>query len=352
MSLLPPGPKQYAELHLHLGGAVIPRILYTYVQRQRESRVDPQKQALAANYIRRFPTYERFEKRLTKPSETLGQYLEAHKIIEPLQTGDALAYFVARLLRGCYIFENLAYLELRYNPYFRLNHHEPGDIQQQMAEIVTTIHLAAQNSYKEFPVVFTQILCMDTRLPMEINRQILAVAKQMKKEVAAIDLAGPNENYREREQDLVMLLSEAKEAGLKVTAHVFETVDGCLESLLPYLDRIGHGIQIPLRQPRLLNQVAMRKQCLEICPTSYFRTGTLRSYAELKPVFAACFDLGIDVAVCTDNSALHGVRLPQEFERLLTNKVISFAEMEKCREAAFRNAFRWPGVQERKRTVS
>ena len=36
--------------------------------------------------------------------------------------------------------------------------------------------------------------------------------------------------------------------------------------LLPYLNRIGHGIQIPLRFPELLDDVAKREQCLEVCP--------------------------------------------------------------------------------------
>jgi adenosine deaminase len=128
-----------------------------------------------------------------------------------------------------------------------------------------------------------------------------------------------------------------------VTGHAFENQEGCFPKVLDYLDRIGHGIQIPLRSPKLLTKVAQRGQCLEVCPTSYFRTGTIKSYAELAPVFNHCFDMGIDIAVCTDNSALHGVRLPLEFERLLTHGIIDFKKMEACRAAAFRHAFRWPG---------
>lgn len=344
--------RSYAELHLHLGGAVLPRILYTYLQRRKQDRTDPEQHALATNYLRRYPTFEKFERRLTRPCDTLEKYLEAHKITEPLQSQASIAYFINRLLRGAFAFENISYLELRYNPYFRiprgLSLEESRD---QMAEIVQTVAIAAQAAFQQFPIVFTQILCMDTRLPKATNRAIVDLATEMPKEVCAVDIAGPDEAYRENLADIVENLAYAKEKGLKVTGHCFETPDSCFPEVLDYLDRIGHGIQIPLRMPKLLTQVAKRRQCLEVCPTTYFRTGTIRSYSELKPVFQHCFDMGIDIAICTDNSAFHNVRLPLEFERLLTSGVLDFSQMERCRQAAFRHAFRWPGTIDERRSV-
>jgi adenosine deaminase len=343
-----PGPRQYAELHLHLGGAVLPRILYTQLQRAKQDRANPGHE-IASQYLQRWPTYEKFERRLTKPSDTLSKYLEAHKIVEPLQSIDNLAYYVNRLLRGCAIFENLSYLELRYNPYFRVAKEDrEGDVRSRMQEIVATVAAAAAAAFRDYPIVLSQILCMDSRLPDATNREILEVATSMPNEVCAVDLAGPDEPYREREEEFGALLKEAKTRGLNVTAHLFETPDGSIASLLDFVDRIGHGIQIPLREPRLLPMLAKRKICLEVCPTTYFRTGSLKSYRELAPVFRSCFDLGVDIAVCTDNGALHGVRLPLEFERLLTHGVIGFSQMEKIREAAFRHAFRWPGTVDRR----
>jgi adenosine deaminase len=344
--------RSYAELHLHLGGAVLPRILYTYLQRRKQDRTDEELQKLAASYIRKFPTFEKFERRLTRPCDTLEKYLEAHKLTEPLQSQASMAYFINRLLRGAFAFENIAYLELRYNPYFRIPRGLPlNEARDQMAQIVQTVAVAAQAAYPQFPIVFTQILCMDSRLGFEVNRAIVDLALDMPQEVCAVDIAGPDEAYRENLADIVANLKYAKESGLKTTGHCFETPDGLFPEILEFIDRIGHGIQIPLREPKLLTQVAKRKQCLEVCPTTYFRTGTIRSYSELKPVFQHCFDLGIDIAICTDNSAFHNVRLPLEFERLLTSGVLDFTQMERCRQAAFRHAFRWPGVIDQRRGV-
>lgn len=342
--------RNYAELHLHLGGAVLPRILYSYLQRRKVDKSNLGAHELALSYLRKYPVYEKFERRLTRPCDTLTKYLEAHKIVEPLQKQEALPYFIYRLLRGAFVFENIAYLELRYNPYFRIPKGLTlSEARNQMQEVIQTVALSAQAAHKEFPIVFTQILCMDSRLPRETNRMIVEVALEMKDEVCAVDIAGPDEAYRENEEAILDNLKLAKESGLKTTGHCFETSDGYFPKMLEFLDRIGHGIQIPLKHPKLLTQVAKNKQCLEVCPTTYFRTGTIKSYNELKPVFGHCFDMGIDITICTDNSAFHGVRLPLEYERLLTHGVLDFRQMEKCREAGFRHAFRWPGQIDQRR---
>ena len=85
-----------------------------------------------------------------------------------------------------------------------------------------------------------------------------------------------------------------------------------------------------------------REQCLEVCPTTYLKTGTLRDMRQLKLVFDRCFEAGVDIAICTDNAGLHNVRLPFEYENLLTLDIIGFEELQACQEAAFRHAFAWP----------
>jgi len=50
----------------------------------------------------------------------------------------------------------------------------------------------------------------------------------------------------------------------------------------------------------------------------------------------------VDIAICTDNPGLHNVRLPFEYETLLTQDVIDFSTLRRCQDAAFRHAFAWP----------
>ena len=109
--------------------------------------------------------------------------------------------------------------------------------------------------------------------------------------------------------------------------------------------RIGNGIQLPLQYPELLKDVAAQNQCLEVCPTTYLKTGTLESIHQLKVVFDRCFDAGVDIAICTDNAGLHNVRLPFEYENLLTHNIIGFDQLQECQAASFRHAFAWPHEQ-------
>lgn len=338
---------RYAELHLHLGGAILPRVLWSYLQRERAEDPDGDFARNSQAVVEEFGEYAAFERFLTRDCSSLAEYLEAHKRVEPLQKVESLPYYVYRLLRGAAVFENIAYMELRYNPYFRIpKDTPPGRVRARMEEVVSTVAAAARNAQRRFPIALTQILCLDSRLSNELNGELIELACDMPDEVCAIDLAGPNEPYASRTTDFVKAFESAKTKGLKTTAHLYETPEGAMPELLPLLDRIGHGIQIPLMHRSLLVAIAGRGQCLEICPTTYLRTGTLSSYAELHPVFERCFDLGVDVAICTDNMALHDVRLPREHELLLLNRALSFADMERCRQAAFRHAFRWPQPEE------
>jgi adenosine deaminase len=335
---------RYAELHLHLGGAILPRVLWSYLQRERTEDPDGDFAQDSQGLVDEFGEYALFERFLTRDCSSLTEYLEAHKRVEPLQKVESLPYYVYRLLRGAAVFENIAYMELRYNPYFRIPKDTPREqVRARMEEVVSTVGAAARNAQRRFPIALTQILCMDSRLPNDLNKEIANLAADMPNEVCAVDLAGPNEPYDARRKDFVAAFEHAKKLGLKTTAHLYETPDGCIPELLPLVDRIGHGIQIALAHRSLLVAIAGRGQCLEVCPTTYLRTGTLKSYADLHPVFERCFDLGVDVAICTDNMAFHDVRLPREHELLLLNRALSFADMERCRKAAFQHAFRWNG---------
>lgn len=319
----------YADLHRHLGGSVVPRILWRYFKRHDEAMAQ------------RFPQYPKFEEFYTRKRNTLDEYLELHTLVESVQTEDTLPYFIYRLIRGAYIFENLAYLELRYTPYLRT----PEQLSQSqriefMAKIVEIVGQASQ--VQEYPIIVSQILCMHSRLPYEVNKAIVDLAAGMKEYVCAVDVAGGDSHYGERLDEFINLYQYARSQGLKTTGHLYETVDGCYPELLPYLMRIGHGIQIPLKYPELLPEIAQAKQCLEVCPTTYLKTGTLKDLSALQVVFERCFEAGVDIAICTDNAGLHNVRLPFEYENLLTQDVIDFHQLQACQDAAFRHAFAWP----------
>jgi len=319
----------YAELHRHLGGAVVPRIFWRYLKRSGHPLADE------------FPEYEPFEEFFTRPRQSLQEYLELHTLVESVQTPDSIRYFVSKLVRGAYVFEAICYLELRYTPFYRTDTALSEELRiHQMREIV---HLVAEAGVDPiYPLMMRQILCIHSRLPAHVNRAMVELAASENDLVCGIDLAGPDIFYADRMDEFVALFAYARSLGIKTTGHLYETVNGCDPRLLPHLDRIGHGIQIPIRFPELLADVARRGQCLEVCPTTYLKTGTLQSLADLKIVFDRCAEYGVDIVLCTDNAGMHNVRLPFEFENLLTQDIIDFKTLVACQDAAFRHAFAWP----------
>lgn len=318
-----------AELHRHLGGAVVPRVFWRFLKRSGHPLAD------------KYPSYEQFEEFVTEPRTSLESYLELHKLVEPLQTLETIPYFVSKLIRGAYVFEGICYLELRHTPYYRTDPEiDPALRIKQMTDVVKMVASAGHDP--AYPLIMRQILCMHSRLPYEVNLATVELAASYPDAVCGVDLAGPDIHYAERLDEWIDLFALARKLGVKTTGHLFETPDGCLPDLLPYLDRIGHGIQIALRHPELLKQVADQGQCLEVCPTTYLKTGTLKDLSALRIVFEKCGEAGVDLAICTDNAGLHNVRLPWEYENLLTQDVIDFEQLTASQDAAFKHAFAWP----------
>ena len=78
-----------------------------------------------------------------------------------------------------------------------------------------------------------------------------------------MDLAGPDVYYAARMDEWVDLFGRARALGIKTTGHLYETPDGCHPALLPFLSRIGHGIQIALNFPERVSLTVATTSSLE-----------------------------------------------------------------------------------------
>ena len=126
----------------------------------------------------------------------------------------------------------------------------------------------------------------------------------------------------------------AAENGLRLTAHAGESAGpgsiwGALN--LP-AERIGHGLTAG-QDPELVEELSTRQIPVEICLTSNLRTGVCPSVAE-HPV-RSYFDQGVMVTLNTDDPAMFGTSLSQEYQ--LAQNHFGFTD-EHLRELA-RNSF-------------
>jgi aminodeoxyfutalosine deaminase len=138
--------------------------------------------------------------------------------------------------------------------------------------------------------------------------------------------AGP-ELFRE-------VYSYCAEQGLRLTAHAGETA--AAESIWGALnlraERIGHGLTAQ-QDPDLMQELAQRQIPIEICVTSNVKTGVCPNLGD-HPV-RRYFDEGLMVTINTDDPAMFGTSLSQEYQ--LAQENFGFSD-EHLRELA-RNSF-------------
>jgi len=138
---------------------------------------------------------------------------------------------------------------------------------------------------------------------------------------------GPAELFREQ-------YAYAAEHGLRLTAHAGES-DGP-ESIWGALnlaaERIGHGLTA-IEDRELMEELSTRQIPIEICLTSNLRTGCCAKLQD-HPV-RRCFDQGLMITLNSDDPAMFGSTLNQEYE--LAQKEFGFTD-EHLRELA-RNSF-------------
>lgn len=348
---------KYAELHLHLGGAITPRMLWHTHQSEHgvlnnksQSKIIPMDSHLKDGSSISFKTYEQFQRFFYRNKKNLNHYLEMHHVVEPLQRKDKLAYYASRLMRAAFEFENLSYIEVRHTPWGRTDKtKEFADRVDEMREIVNILHDTFQEQKQVYPIEVKQILCLHAQYSPEVNQAIFNLCMDMAKEgkVCGLDVAGGESKYSPQfTKQLIKYYEEAYNTdGINTTAHIFETKDTpqAMFDLIPFLNRIGHGIMIPLRFKKRLHELATRGICLEICPTTYLQCRTFKSYYDkgFREIFQACDNEGVDIVIGTDNGGMHGVRLQAEFENLLIHEVISHKQLHQYRINAFKHAFGW-----------
>jgi adenosine deaminase/aminodeoxyfutalosine deaminase len=134
------------------------------------------------------------------------------------------------------------------------------------------------------------------------------------------------------------LYREARDRGLRLTAHAGETVgpESIWAALAIGAERIGHGIRA-IEDPTLIKHLCEKNIPIEVCITSNVRTGAVRSLEE-HPV-RKLFDAGVPVILNTDDPALFGCTLAGEFQ--LASEKFGFSEKElgKLIDNSYRYAF-------------
>lgn len=315
-------PKSLIDLHIHVGGAVAPHVLFSIAKDQ--------------GFKLPVRTYWEFVDLVTASPDkvkSLDDYLKImHVWTEKIQSSPyAVERSVYEIICKEYRSSRVEQIELRFNPMKR----NLGG-QRDLDHIIHAAIRGMDQAVLEYGVKACLLFCLAREFDYERNEIILEKAiKYSWRGVLGIDLAGPeSENIELRLKDAVRyekLFQRARDAGLKTTVHTGETSHTSGEGVIAALrylkpDRIGHGIKAAYND-EALQMLSDNGTVLEICPSSNLYTHAVKDLAELGFILGRFKEKKIPFTINTDGPYLLNTHLSQECTMLLDNNVLTEAEL-------------------------
>ncbi len=315
-------PESLTDLHIHVGGAVAPHILYSIAMQQ--------------GFKLPSKGYWEFVDLVTARNSTvnsLDDYLKImHQWTEKIQSSPyAIERSIYEIIGKEYRSSRVDLIELRFNP---MKRNLGGE--RDLDHIIHAALRGMDVATLEYGVRACLIFCLAREFTYEQNDIIVDKAiKYQQRGVLGIDLAGPESvNLELRLKDAQRyekLFAKARAAGLKTTVHTGETSHTSGEgviSTLRYLKphRIGHGIRAAYND-EALDMLADSGVVLEICPSSNLQTKAVKDWSEIAFILKRFKERKIPFTINTDGPYLLDTNLANECTLLLDNNVISVEDL-------------------------
>ena len=326
--------RELSDLHIHVGGAVAPHVLWSIAHDQ--------------GFKLPVASYWEFKELVSaRPGKvkSLEEYLAVlHTWTERIQSSpQAIERSVHEVIGKEYRSSRVSLIELRFNP---MKRNVGGE--RDLDHIIHAALRGMDRAVLEYGVQAGLIFCLAREFEPRLNEIIVEKAiKYRRRGVVGIDLAGterhaleldPKEVGRYRE-----LYRHARAAGLKTTVHTGETagtgaegVRAVVEQLEP--ERIGHGIRAA-QDPRVMALLRERGVTLEICPSSNLATRAVASVEELGGILRTFWDHGVRFTINTDGPYLLDTSMRGEVKLLRDAGILSEEQLDQAlrwaREATF-----------------
>ena len=312
------------DLHLHLDGSIRPETAWELANTLGCE--------LPADTLEGYRAWIR----AVTNTPNVNEYLRLFELpIQITQTEAALTRVTRELI--CQLSEQgLAYAEIRFAPQL---HTRTGLSQRQAIEAVLEGRRLGLQDCPDIRIGI--LLCMMSIGPETVNwdanmETAELSAEYLGKGVVGADLAGaegivPLTNF-------APLFRRLTELNVPFTCHAGDSQGP--ETVRAAMDfgakRIGHGHHI-FDDPALSRRAAEEGVTLEICPTSNIQCHTQPSYGE-HPA-KQLLDMGVGVTINTDNMALAGVGLDDEYRHCLEEMGFTKADLVKMSRCSISACF-------------
>jgi len=315
--------RELIDLHIHVGGAVAPHILWAIAHQQ--------------GFKLPVKDYFEFVEMITsRPGKVanLEDYLKImHTWTEKIQSSPmAIERSVYEVIGKEYRGSRCTQIELRFNPMKRNLHSE-----LDLDHIIHAAIRGMERAVLEYGVKACLIFCLAREWDHALNAIILEKAiKYRHRGVLGIDLAGTEKDALELKPAVVAqyedLFERARKAGLRCTVHTGETsgtgaegVVAVVERLKP--NRIGHGIRAAYDEAamKLLKE---RDVVLELCPTSNLHTRAVEGIKEMEHIMRTFWDRGVKFTINTDGPYLLDTDMRKEIELIENNHILTSHQID------------------------
>jgi adenosine deaminase len=278
------------ELHLHLEGAIPLEALWELVQKY---GTDPSVTDIAA--LKRKFQYKDFP-------HFIETWIWKNQFLREYEDFTFIAEAVAKNLAR----QNIRYAEVFYTPSDFFEH----GLETQM--LTEAIHSGLAR-VKQTEVKLIMDFCRD-RGPENAVNNLSAVNEVKQLGVIGVGLGGSEQAYPP--EPFAEVYEQARKLGFHTAAHAGEaagpaSIWGAIRIL--QVERIGHGTRA-IEDTQLMKYLAEKQIPVECCPLSNVRTGVVKSIGE-HPV-KKFFDAGLLVTVNTDDPAMFGNSLAEEYQLL------------------------------------
>lgn len=327
-------PDELIELHLHLGGAVAPHILFAMAHEQ--------------GFKLPVRSYFEFVDLVTSSPDrvkSLEDYLRImHQWTERIQSSPlAIERAVYEVLAKEYRGSRVRRMELRFNP---MKRNLGGE--RDLDHIIHAALRGMDQACLEYGIEAGLIFCLAREFEADLNEIIVRKAiRWLGRGVVGIDLAGTESNNLELRPDTVArfagIFREARAAGLKTTVHTGETphtdADGVIAAVRQLkVDRVGHGIRAAYSS-EAMKVLRDEGVTLEICPTSNLHTRAVRDLDELGFVLRTFRANGVRFTINTDATYMLQTDLRREVELLYVSGILDGDGVAECFRVAEEASF-------------
>jgi len=331
---IPGLPDELIELHLHLGGAVAPHILFSMAHEQ--------------GFKLPVRDYFDFVELVTSSPEkvrNLEDYLRImHEWTEKIQSSPrAIERAVYEVLAKEYRGSQVSKMELRFNP---MKRNLGGE--RDLDHIIHAALRGMDQACLEYGIRAGLIFCLAREFEPELNEILVRKAvRWLGRGVIGIDLAGTEANNLELQPKTVArfahMFREAKAAGLKTTVHTGETPQTDAQGVIAAVrelrvDRVGHGIRAAYdaEAMKILREEGVT---LEVCPTSNLHTRAVADLGELGFVLTTFREHGVRFTLNTDATYMLQTDLRREVELVVAAGILGGEDVARCFEHAEASSF-------------